>query len=442
MCPSKVIEKAVFGQLNSYLLQHSLYPSVQSAYRTGYSTETALLKVFSDLVDAIDSGLLSLISFLDFSSAFDTVDHHILLSRLQYSFGISRTAISWFHSYLSSRYQYVRFGSSQTSPRPVLSGVPQGSVLGPLLFVLYTSDLVHLVQTYNLNIHLYADDTQIYTFSSPLDVHRSAFRLQACFDEIMSWTASNRLALNTTKTDLLWIRGSRRCLPPYCAQSLSLGGCSVFPSDSVRNLGIYFDSTLSFSSHISRLLSVCFYQLRCIRSCIRSLPRPAALTVINSFVISRLDYCNSLFFGLPDSQLTRLQRVLNAAARLLFRTSNFQSVTPYVRDILHWLPVKQRIQFKLAVLTYKALNGLAPAYLSDYLSAAHSADAYGLRSSDTSDLIVPRSRLVFGDRSFRCAAPRVWNSLPESVRASESLSTFKNNLKTFLFLSAYYSWAC
>lgn len=148
-----------------------------------------------------------------------------------------------------------------------------------------------------------------------------------------------------------------------------------------------------------------------------------------------------MFVGLPDSQLIRLQRVLNAAARLLSRTSKFQSITPYVRDTLHWLPVRQRIQFKLAVLTYKALNGLAPAYLSDCLSVAHSAGAYGLRSSDRSDLTVPRSRLVFGDRSFRCAAPRVWNSLPESVRASHSLATFKKNLKTFLFFSAYYSFA-
>ena len=116
---------------------------------------------------------------------------------------------------------------------------------------------------------------------------------------------------------------------------LFLGGCFLSPSDSVRNLGIYFDPTLSFSSHISRLISTCFYQLRCIRSCIRSLPRSAALTVINSFVISRLDYCNSLFVGLPDSQLIRLQRVLNTAARLLSRTSKFQSITPLHTCVTH-----------------------------------------------------------------------------------------------------------
>lgn len=437
---SKVIERAVFQQMNTYLLQQDLYPPLQSAYRTGFSTETALLKVLSDLVDAVDSGLLSLVSFLDLSSAFDTVDHDTLLCRLQYSFGLTSAAFSWFQSYLSNRSQFVSFASSQTSPRQVLSGVPQGSVLGPLLFVLYTSDLIRLVQSHNLSVHLYADDTQIYTSCLPLYSDRSATLLQSCFADIASWMASNHLALNSAKTDLLWVHGPRRHLGSSCTQPLVLGGCSVSPSSSVRNLGVDFDSTLSFSPYISRLISSCFYQLRCIRSCIRSLPRSAAVTAVNSFVVSRLDYCNSLFTGLPDSQLTRLQRVLNAAARLLSRTSKFSSITPYLRDTLHWLPIKQRIEFKLAVLTYKALNGLAPSYLADSLQCAYSASTvYNLRSTGSYDLIVPRSRLVFGDRSFRCAAPRVWNSLPDFIRSCQSLPAFKKDLKAFLFYKAYYS---
>src|SRR6218665_2486260 len=151
-------------QSTEYLSGNRLLPRFQSAYRRGHSTETALLKVFSDVVNAIDSGQLALLSLLDMSAAFDTIDHYILMQRLSLSFGIKDRALSWLESNIKGRTQSVHLSRDETSPRLVTCGVPQGSVLGPLLFVLYTADLERIIETHGLLHHCYADDTQLYFF--------------------------------------------------------------------------------------------------------------------------------------------------------------------------------------------------------------------------------------------------------------------------------------
>ena len=199
-----------------------------------------------------------------------------------------------------------------------------------------------------------------------------------------------------------------------------------------RGPHIQFDNHLDLERHIKKTCQVAYHHLRNILAIRRMLTREAAETIINAFVTSRLDFCNSLLIGLPEVQLKPLQCVQNAAARLLTGTGKYDHITPVLQE-LHWLPVVYRVQYKIILLTYKALQGLAPLYLQELLS--YRTARPGLRSAGT--LNIPRRRRRFGYRPFACAAPHLWNSLPRRLRNTNDFDSFKTNLKTHLFQLAF-----
>ena len=203
---------------------------------------------------------------------------------------------------------------------------------------------------------------------------------------------------------------------------LSIDGCSICPSSLVRNLGVLFDPSLSFDSHIKSITKSAFFQLRNISRLRPSLSDTSAETLIHAFVTSRLDYCNAVLYGVPNKSLARLQLVQNSAARILTRTKPWQHITPTLQN-LHWLPITHRITFKILLLTYKSLHGLAPSYLSDLLEPY--TPSRDLRSSDAGLLSIPFTRrCTLGDRAYSAAAPKLWNSLPPSVRDSDTINIF------------------
>jgi hypothetical protein len=395
------------------------------------------LKVLADILKAIDTENLAVLALLDLSAAFDTVDHATLLQRLKTSFGISGTVLNWLSSYLTNRSQFVRCGASKSTRRLVTCGVPQGSVLGPILFLLYTADLQRLVEQHRLQPHLYADDTQIYGACSPSETLQLQSRLSACVDDVAAWMRSNRLQLNSAKTEVLWCSSARR--QHQIPQSvIRIGTDVVSPSVFVRDLGIYIDADLSMRTHVAKIVQGCFATLRHLRSIRRSVSMPVMRSLVVALVLTRLDYGNASLAGLTGQVLFKLQSVLNAAARLIFLARKFDHVTPLLRE-LHWLRIPERIQYKLALLAYKCLNGMAPPYLSrEFRRVADTEGRQRLRSASTAELIVPRvSRPTIGGRAFPVAAANVWNNLPSRVTSSASLSVFKSRLKTELFSRCY-----
>ena len=434
---SKLLERVVSSQLTEHLSSAGLLPAHQSAYRKCHSTETALLKVVTDLTEAIDAGDHALLGLLDLSAAFDTVDHDVLIERLSRTYGIRSVALDWLRSYLSCRRQTVFYDGVLSSVRSLYCGVPQGSVLGPLLFLLYTADVGDLAASLGLSSHFYADDSQLYTSGPPSSVVQQRQRMELGIEQIAEWMRSNRLRLNPEKTDFLWCATRRRC-PQLDTDALSVCGARITPSTSVRDLGVLLESDLSMRRHVAWTVGCCFRQLRLIRSCIKSLPFEAARAAIAAFVTSRVDSCNSLLAGAPACLLDGLQSVLNAAARLLCNRRKYDHVTPLLRDVLHWLPVPFRIEYKLCLLVFKSLHGAAPDYLSAYCTGTHSsASGLTLRSLTKTDLRVRRMRTNFGDRAFSAAGPRCWNGLPSAIRSADSVNSFKSRLKTYLFTKAY-----
>jgi len=432
---SKTLERVVAKQVMTYLTESGLLPRLQSAYRRFHSTETAIACVLSDILTAIDKGDLAALALLDLSAAFDTVDHEILLRRLQVSYGINGTVLRWFRSYLTGRTQHVRYHGGRSRTVTLSCGVPQGSVLGPILFLLYAADLGDIVTRHGLTPHMYADDTQVYGACRPTHYAQLSQRFTICINDVADWMARNRLQLNSNKTEFIWLSTSRR-RHQIPADHLIIGTNTVPAVASARNIGVYVDSVMSMREHITRVTSSCFAVLRQLRTIRRALSDHACDMLITSFIFSRLDYCNVIYAGLPERDLRRLQSIQNAAVRLTFGARRFEHVTPLLRH-KHWLPVNQRITFKLSVLAFKCINGLAPPYLANHIHPAASDYTSRLRSAQSLTLAVPKTKSRMGDRAFAVACPKAWNNLPLSVRSAPSLNTFKKNLKTHLFRTAF-----
>ena len=441
---SKVLEKVVAKRLDDHMLDNNLYSSVQSAYRERHSTETALLKVQSDILTALDSGSGAVLLMLDLSAAFDTIDHGILLSRLNSLYGISGDALDWFKSYLSNRVQRVIIGDTVSECKNLNFGVPQGSVLGPKIYCMYTKPISDIIAGHGLSHHCYADDTQLYiAIEHSANLHSELLRMEQCVADIRNWMRHNMLKLNDDKTELI-VFASRYNQHLYSDASMMIGNTTVVCEPQVKNLGVIFDQVMSMRQHVNYTSRTARFHLRNISRIRRYIPEESCKLVVQSLVTSRLDYSNGLLYGIPKSAVSILQSVQNSAARIVTKTAPREHITPVLRE-LHWLPVDRRIEYKILLYAYKALNGLAPEYLCNMVEL-YAPDRV-LRSASQNLLVVPRGKhCQYGMRTFAMAAATLWNSLnvrdrSNRIRGSPSLESFKSNLKTLLFKEHFYPFS-
>ena len=347
---SKIIEKSVALQLNNYLMNNNLHENFQSAYKVHHSTETVMLKVQDDILHAIDSNKAVVLLTLDLSATFDTVSHEILLDRLSQRYSIAGSVDEWFASYLSSRTQFVQIESSRSSLRELKCGVSQGSVLAPLLYVLYTSPVADIIKRHNLTYHLYAGDTQLYvSFKLGSDdlLSSTKFSIEIYVQEINNWMILNGLKLNEEETELLLL--SSRFRPSPSLEFVRAGGETIQQSSSVRNLGVILDPSADMENHIKKICKTCHFHLTNINKIRTYLDRESTEAIIHAFVTTNLDYCNAILYGLPKLLLNRLQLVQNRAARIVTFKKKYEHITPSLID-LHRLPVEYRIIDKILLL--------------------------------------------------------------------------------------------
>ena len=431
---SKILERSVYVQMNIYLQDNELLPEKQSAYRKFHSTETALLDMLSDVHKAADSGHVTLLALLDQSSAFDVIDHGILIDTLRHLFGFVGVVLEWVRS-LTERSQYVHFNGESSNVIHLECGVPQGSVLGPLLYILYTADLTLIVDKHGLKSHSYADDLQIFSHVDTAQTSSLVLRLSSSVEDVKKWMAQNRLRLNPAKTELIWL-GSPRRLHLCPKTPLLITGALIQPSSHVRSLGVTLDSDLSMTTHINKLAGVCFFHIRQLRLIRRSLDIDAVHALVRALIHSRLDYCNGVLAGLSLEKYRRLQSIMKASARLVLRLPSYASVTQLMHDRLHWLDVPRRMKYKLCVLIFKCIHKSAPGYLLRHCTSVSSLHGRSqLRSAAAGQLVVPFSKTkTLGDKGFGISGPSTWNSLSSELHdQAMSLLSFKKHLKTFLF---------
>ena len=281
-------------------------------------------------------------------------DQYHVFDHLTISYGVTGSAFDWMRSFIVDRTQTVHYGGQKLQCTKLRSGVAHGSVLGPFLYVLYTAEIQKLVQSLDFNVYLYVDDTQFHSSCKLSDAADLAAHSMCVISAVKDWMLSNRLRLNTDKTQFIWL-GTSHFLGKRDMARVS----AILPStDVVNNLGVYFDSELLMECQVSRLC-----HLRRLRTVRRSLTKKSLLTLVHAFVTSRIYHCNAVLYGSSAYLLDRLQSVLNSAARLILNVPKFSRISSAIRDELHWLPIKRRIRYKIALLVQHCIAGMAPEYL-------------------------------------------------------------------------------
>ena len=435
---SKALERCVQNQFTKYLESNNMFSNFQSAYRKFHSCETAITKITNDLLCSIDNKQCSFLLFLDLSAAFDTVDHTILLSTLQTKYGVKGKALRWFKSYITNRSFKVNIGKSLSDGLCLLFGVPQGSILGPLLFILYIADIEHIAKCHGFKVHIYADDTQIYISFERSDIFSTISSVEHCLRDIKLWMLSNFLKINEDKTKLLLISSEQDLNSVYSDLCISFSGNIITPSLNAVNLGVTFDSTMSMTSYVNNIISKGYFKLNNFWRNADKLTYDLKLTLITTYILPLIDYCNISFTATSKLNVNKLQKLLNSAVRFVFNLTGRRyrfSITPYMKK-LHILPVEYRIKYKVSLTVYKCFHDLAPEYLKEllqpkitYSHLRSSNDIYSLQT------VIPNSK--YGESSFSYIAPITWNCLPQSVQLAPSLECFKTRLKSHYFTECY-----
>ena len=439
---SKLVERCVVIQLNEHLTKNNLAEPNQSAYRANHSTETSLLCVRTKFLENMEAGKVTCMVLLDLLAAFDTISHKLLLQRLHDMYGIRGTALKWLQNYLSDRVQQVIIDGKTSESRPLKWGVPQGSVLGPLLFTWYTAPLGILCRRHGIYYHLYADDSKLLNCFDPKKGGswiECKNKLNKCVSDIRKWMDFNQLKLNGDKTEVIFI-GTQHKLQ-LCNELISspmeIDGETITPVNSVRDLGYMVDSNLKNDVNINKIMSTTYKILKDISNIRHKLDEDTTKLLVNSLVTSRIDYCNSLLVGTAKYNLNKLQKLQNMSCRVIKCLKKYDHISEQLAE-LHWLRIPERVDFKLACFAFKCVHEEAPSYLQDCLPPVKVHNERNLRSKTQRKLDINFCKSAFvKNSSFTFQAPRIWNSLPNNLRLENDFINFKTGLKTHLFLISH-----
>ena len=421
---SKLIERCVAIRLDQHMDVNNLESDNQYGYKKGHSTETLLINVVDRALTGFDNKFASIILLLDLSAAFDTVDQDKLLEILFNEIGVQGTAHKWFVSFTKGRSQQVKINNSFSNPELLEFGFPQGSVLAPRLFNIYTRSLYPHVEITMFEIDGYADDHQLMKqFMIHFQTEVLGYAINDCLREVYKWMDKFFLRLNMSKTKILVLA------PPSIMQHIHIHGtftdvgCIRF-SECAKNLGVWLDKNLNFTNHVNKVVSSSFKTIKEIARIKYFIPEDCLISLITSLIFSKLDYCNALYYKIDSSLIDKLQSVQNAALRLIHGGHKYDRVSiSHLFHELHWLKIKQRIVFKISLVVHKCIWGLAPNSLHSMII---------ISNTRTHNLVEKKFNGVYGQRSFSCCGPKLWNNLPLVIRLESDTCKFKKLLKSFL----------
>uniref|UniRef100_A0A1Y1M988 Reverse transcriptase domain-containing protein n=1 Tax=Photinus pyralis TaxID=7054 RepID=A0A1Y1M988_PHOPY len=414
---SKVLEKVMSEQINEFLKVESILPNTQSAFRVGYSCTTALLNVTNDIICSVDQGALSALVLLDFSKAFDTINHKILISILNY-IGFNPNATRLVENYLEGRLQHVVLREHISSAISITSGVPQGSVLGPLLFSIYTSNFHHSV--HHVKFHQYADDVQLQFSFSASDSVKAISHINSDIKRIVHTSELHGLRINPLKSPFI-IFGPRRTRTDHINNlAIKIKDMVLVPKQCVKNLGLWMDYDLRFKQHITAISRRAFGNLKLIFNHRQSLSYHLKVLLCESLVLSNFNYCDSVYGPCLDrSDTDRIQKIQNSCLRLIFGVKKYERISHKIKEV-GWLNMGNRRYLHSATLFHSIITNCTPRYLYEKIQFSSNIRLHKL-------ITPPLHRTKFFERSYVYNVAKIYNLLPTDVKMLGMVS-FKTKL--------------
>ena len=427
---SKITEKLMHKRLYIFLEIHKILYDLQFGFRASHSVNHALISMTESIKNSLDNKKFGCGIFLDLQKAFDTVNHQILLNKLEH-YGIRGTALAWFNSYLSNRSQYVSVNGCNSNHLNVTSGVPQGSVLGPLLFLIYINDLPN--SSSKLSFYLFADDTNIYFESDSLSTLQKVVNKE--LRHIKKWLDANKLALNVDKTNFVIFHSPQNSLNDIV--NIKIGNQYVKQAKYVKSLGLLLDEHLSWKYHLSefskKLSRTCgiFFKVR------HLLPTSVLISLYNSLFSSFLQY-EIIVWGLTYDTHTKPIYLLQKKAIRAIAFKSFTSPSTPIFSDLKILKLYDLFDFKLLTFVYESVNKISPSFFHNFFETLTTVHHYNTRQALKGDIFMTRENtLQYGLRCVRYAGAKSWNSIPDVIRQSPSVSNFCRKLKFHIFSTKY-----
>ena len=418
---SKILEKAVHTQLYDYLDVNNMLSNKQFGFRRSFSTVSALSSFADEVLLNMEQGKLCGAVFLDLTKAFDTVDHGLLLSKLS-AIGVRHSALQWFQSYLSNRKQRVCCGNELSEELPITYGVPQGSILGPLLFIIYINDLPNVLKFSCAS--LYADDTVVYCYgSTPQDVRDM---LNEDLLSVAKWLEENKLTLNLEKTKCMLIGSSRKFR--NVSLSVSILNHNIESVSKFKYLGIFLATDFTWSDHVEYISSKINQRLSLLRRIKYLLPFKSRLLFYNTLVLPLFDYADIVWGDKNNiTIMSSLQVLQNKAAKIILDRPLHSSATEAL-GALKWLPLENRRFQRRCIYIYKCLNGLIKHHIK--LETHQECHQQNTRNKDKFRL--PKVTRNWGKQRISYHAVNDYNTLSKEIRNSHNIQSFKSKLFKYL----------
>lgn len=424
---SKIFEKLMYTRLTDYLTKYAVLSSNQYGFRTKHDTSMAVIEMVDKISDAIDNREYAIGIFIDLSKAFDTLDHHVLFDKLEH-YGIRGVALNWFKSYLNNRVQFVDYNDCQSQRLPTKCGVPQGSILGPILFLLYINDVTNVSKL--LNLILFADDTNI--FMHHTDMNTLVTLVNVELSKLTDWFVSNRLSLNVKKTNFIIFCSSQK---HYNSKEviIILNGNKIEQISHTKFLGVYIDEHLNWEEHIKQIGSKVSKSIGVLWKLKSSLTCKLLLLVYNCLILPYFTYCNLIWSNACATRMEKLLVLQKKIIRMISKAEYLAHTDPIFKQ-LSLLKIADIGQQQISIFVYKFLKNELPVTFNEYFCSISEVHNYFTRQS--TGLHVKYARTNIRQKSLQIKGPHVWNKLPPYVTQSISLPIFKKQLKRY-FLSLY-----
>ena len=429
---SKIIGRLVNKQICEYLHKHSLFDPNQSAYKANHGCNTALVKITDDILDSIDDSEVSILTLLDFSKAFDTVNHRLLLEKLKI-LGFSQTARDWVSSYLSDRYQKVVINGDESSWVLIKNGVPQGSILGPTLFNILVSDMRQIIE-FNSS-HGYADDVQLKKGTKIENINDAITEINQDLSSISTYCRNSALMINEKKCHYMIIgtKPALKKIDDLVLTKMVINNKEIERVKFARNLGLTYDEVLSWRRHVNIMIGRAISKFKDLSRFKRFLDEEPKKLLCDSLILSQFSFGDIVYMNIDMYLQKKVQKIQNLCLKFIFNIKKQQHWhSSELLKNLNWLSMKDRRTLNGLSLLFKTLDGKGPDYLKDMFTLVSEVSERNTRIYPRNIYIPNEHYSAIHHKSFRLQIPKIWNSLPVNLKNSKSVFTFKKKVKTAL----------